>query len=467
MRWDGITRLTSKKLTNNLRIVSLDEEYIPASSALKYFPLVVTKARGARVWDADGNEYIDFLTSAAVYNVGHCNQRVVEAVKNQAEELLNYTPAYFYEEQPVKLAKLLAEITPGSFKKKVTFGFSGSDSVDNALKAARVYTRRAPIISFYGSYHGMTYGALSVTGIVDPILKEPIGPLKDIHFVDYPDPYRNPWGIDGYENPSDLASVALKQVEKKVNELMENVAAIIIEPIQGDAGVIVPPVEFMRGLKEIAQKNNIVLIDEEVQAGMGRTGKWWAIEHFGVEPDILVSAKALGGGMPISAVVMKREIADSIPPMPLFVFTHLGHAVSSRAAIATIETIKNENLIDRASKLGEYVKKRLYEIAEDSKAGEIIGDIRGKGLMIGVDIVKSKKSREPFRELALKICWRAWEKGLILITFGKHGNVLRIAPPLNIREDELERGLEIINESIKDAIAGNIPDEVLSFIRGW
>lgn len=467
MRWEGITNYTSKKLTNNLKIVSLDEEYIPASSALKYFPLVVAKARGARVWDVDGNEYIDFLSSAAVYNVGHCNPHVVEAIKSQVEELLNYTPAYLYEEQPVKLAMLLSEITPGSFKKKVTFGFSGSDSVDNAIKAARVYTRRLPIISFYGSYHGMTYGAISVTGIVDPRLKEPIGPLRDVHFVEYPDPYRNSWGVDGYENPSDLASVALAQVEKKIRELKGEVAAIIIEPIQGDAGVIVPPAEFMRGLKEVARANNIVLIDEEVQAGMGRSGKWWAIEHFNVEPDILVSAKALGGGMPISAVVMRGDIADGIPPLPLFVFTHLGHAVSCRAAIATIEVIKKENLVDRALKLGEKVKKRFEEMREDPKVGEIVGDIRGKGLLIGVDIVKSRKTKEPHRELALKICWRAWEKGLILITFGKYGNVLRIAPPLNISDEELERGLEIISESINDAIAGKVPNEVLKYMRGW
>lgn len=463
MKWEEITLYTSKKLENNLKIVKLDEEYIPSACALKYFPLVVVRAQGSKVWDADGNEYIDFLTSAAVYNIGHRHPEVIRAIREQIEELLNYTPAYFYEEQPVKLAKYLVEITPGSFRKKVTFGFSGSDAVDASLKAARAYTRRKHIISFYGSYHGTTYGALSVTGIINPEVKEAVYPIKDVHFVDYPDPYRNPWGINGYENPTELSNVALAQIEKKIKELGGDVSAVIIEPIQGDAGVVVPPLEFMKGLRELSREHGILLIDEEVQAGMGRTGKWWGIEHYNVEPDILVTAKALGGGMPISATIGKAEIMDRVPP-PLLVFTHLGHAVCARAAIATIEVIKRENLIQRAAELGEYTMKRLREIGEKFP---VIGDVRGKGLMIGVDIVKDTRTKEPDRSTALKICWRAWEKGLIMITFGKHGNVLRIAPPLNISKEDLDKGLDIVEESIKDVLNGKVSDNVLRYLRGW
>ncbi len=463
MRWEGIVRLTRKKLENNLAIVKLDEEYIPAASALKYYPLAVVRAEGARVWDADGNEYIDFLTSAAVYNVGHRHPEVVNAIKEQVEELLNYTPSYFYEEQPVRLAKYLTELTPGPYRKKVTFGFSGSDSVDTALKAARAYTRRRHVISFHGSYHGMTYGALSATGIVSPEVKDLIFPIKDIHFVEYPDPYRNSWGINGYENPSELSNTALAQIERRVKELNGEVGAVIAEPIQGDAGVIVPPKEFMKGLRELTRDHNILYIDEEVQSGMGRTGRWWALEHFDVEPDILVTAKALGGGMPISAVVGRAEVMDSVPP-PLFVFTHLGHAVNARAAIATIEVIKKEKLAERASELGEYVMRRFRELSGEIP---IIDDVRGKGLMIGVDIVKNAKTKEPDRKTALKVCWRAWERGLILITFGKHGNVLRIAPPLNISKEDLDRGLDIIAESMKDVLRGEVSDDVLGYLRGW
>ena len=463
MKWDELLKLTSKKVEKNLSIIKLEEKYIPRAIALKYYPLVVVRAEGSRVWDADGNEYIDFLTSAAVYNVGHRHPAVVNAIKEQVERLLNYTPAYFYEEEPIKLAKQLAEITPGKHEKKVTFGFSGSDAVDSSLKIARVYTKRRYIVSFKDSYHGMTYGAISVTGILRSEARELVYPLREVRFADYPDPYRNPWGIDGYEKPSELTSTALAHVERIVRELNEDVAAVIAEPIQGDAGVVVPPEEFVKGLKELTEKHGIVYIDEEVQTGMGRTGKWWAIEHFDTVPDLLVSAKALGGGMPISAVVGKADIMDSIPS-PLLVFTHIGHAVNASAALATIRVIGEERLVERARELGKYVLKRLKEMQEKY---EMIGDVKGKGLMIGVDVVKSKKTREPDRATALKICWRAWEKGLILITFGKHGNVLRIAPPLNISREDLDRGLEIIEEAVKEVLAGRVPDEVVNYLRGW
>ena len=461
-KWDEIRAYTSKTIEKNLEIVELDEKYLPKASGLKYYPLAVARAEGAKVWDKDGNEYIDFLTSAAVYNIGHRHPKVVEAIKIQMEMYLNYTMAYFYIEPPVRLAKLLTEITPGKFKKKVTFGFSGSDSVDSSIKAARAYTKRNYIIAFRGSYHGMTYGALSATGIIEQKVKELVFPIRSIHLVEYPDPYRNIWKIDGYENPSELSNRALDEIEAKIKQLSGDVAGVIVEPIQGDAGVIVPPEEFMKGLRKLTEEYGIVLIDEEVQSGMGRTGRWWAIEHFNVIPDLLTSAKALGGGMPISAVVGRAEIMESVP-VPLFVFTHLGHAVNASAAIATIEVIKEEKLIERAEKLGDYTIKRFREMQEEHS---IIGDVRGKGLMIGVDIVK-EGTKKADRDIALKICWRAWEKGLILITFGRHGNVLRIAPPLNIPEEELEKGLEIIEESIKDVERGKVPDGVVNFLRGW
>ncbi|WP_280980701.1 aspartate aminotransferase family protein [Desulfurococcus mucosus] len=343
----------------------------------------------------------------------------------------------------------------------MVFGFSGSDAVDSSIKAARAYTGRKGVVSFLYSYHGMTYGALSATGIVGPSVKEAVHPMSEVVFAEYPDPYRNKWGVDGYERPVELANLALEEVEERVKEA--GAAAIIFEPIQGDAGVVVPPAEFIKGLREIADKHGAVLVDEEVQAGMGRTGKWWAVEHFGVVPDLLVSAKALGGGMPISAVVGRAEILDSVPP-PLFAFTHTGHSVCAAAAIATINAIKREGLVERAAILGDYALKRLTELKEKY---HVIGDVRGRGLMIGVDIVKNPGTREPDKKTALKICWRAWEKGLILITFGKHSNVLRIAPPLNIPREDLDRGIDIIEESIKDVLEGRVPDEVLEFLRPW
>jgi len=463
MRWNEIGKYTSKKIDKSLEIAELNERYIPKASGLKYYPLAVAKAEGSKVWDVDGNEYIDFLTSAAVYNIGHRHPKIVNTILEQVNKVLNYTMAYLYEETPVKLAKCLTEITPGDFEKKVTFGFSGSDSVDSSIKAAKAYTKRRYIISFKNSYHGMTYGALSATGIIDSAVKEAIHPIKDFHFVEFPDPYRNPWNLNGYENPEELSNLALEQVETKIKELNEDVAGIIVEPIQGDAGVIIPPSSFIKGLRKLTEEYGIVFIDEEVQTGMGRTGKWWAIEHFNVVPDVIASAKALGGGMPISAVIGRSEIMESVPA-PLFVFTHMGHAVNASAAIATIEIIKEEELAKRAERLEKYVIKRFREMMEEYG---IIGDIRGKGLLVGVDIVKNKETKIPDKSTALKISWRAWEKGLILITFGKYGNILRIAPALNIPKEDLDRGLEIIEESIKDVLAGKVPDEIVKFLRGW
>lgn len=463
MKWNDIKKYTSKNIDKNIQAVEVGEKYLPKASGLRYYPLVVSKSMGSRVWDIDGNEYIDFLTSAAVYNIGHTHPRVVESIKEQLDRYINYTLGYFYIEPPIKLASLLMEITPGEYEKKVTFGFSGSDSVDSSIKAAKAHTKRRYMISFKDSYHGMTYGALSVTGIIAQNVKEKIHPLKDIEFVEYPDPYRNMWGINGYENPTELSNRTLDKIEAKVKKLNEDVAGVVLEPIQGDAGVIVPPKEFIKGLRKLTEEYGIVLIDEEVQTGIGRTGKWWGIEHFDAVPDLLVSSKALGGGMPISALIGKAEIMESVPA-PLFVFTHLGHAVSASAAIATIEVIKDEKLIERANELERYIFKRFAEMKEKY---EIIGDIRGKGLLIGIDIVKDQKLKTPDKITALKICWRAWEKGLILITFGKHGNVLRIAPALNIPKEDLDRGLEIIEESIKDSLKGKVPDRIINFLRGW
>lgn len=459
-----IKKLTSKKVDSCIRLAEEDRKFIANAIAFKYFPLVVARSEGVYVWDLDGNKYIDFLSSAAVFNIGHTNERVVKAVVEQSSKFLNYTIAYFYTVPSVELAKLLISVTPGTYPKKVTYGFSGSDAVDSATKIARVYTKRPHIISYYESYHGMTYGALSATGIVDEKVKELISPHPHNHLIHYPNPYRNVWGVDGYERKDDLVSLALKEFEETLNKLSpDKVAGIVVEPIQGDAGVIVPPKEYFMEVRKICDKHGILFIDEEIQTGLGRTGKFWAIEHFEIEPDLLVTAKALGGGLPISAVVGKAEIMDSLPS-PFLLFTHAGHALSAVAAIETVKTVLDERLYERAAKLGEYALKRLKEMQERY---EVIGDVRGKGLLIGVELVKNRKTKEPYRELALKTCWRAWEKGLILITFGTYGNVLRIAPPLTITLNELDVGLNIIEESLKDALNGKIPNEILKFLSGW
>lgn len=463
MNWKDLQKLTGKNIAKSCEIIARDEKAIPEAAAIKYFPMAVTRAKGSLVWDADGNRYIDFLTSAAVYNVGHGHPSVVEAVKRQVEELQNYTIVYFFNDQPVKLAEMLTASTPGDFPKKAAFGFGGSDAVDSSIKVARAWTGRKWILSFKDSYHGMTYGSLSATGIVDAKTKECLCPDSRIAFAEYPDPYRNPWGIDGYAEPERLSAVAMEAVERTVAGLEGGLAGVLIEPVQGDGGMIFPPSGFMRRLRDFATQEGAVFIDEEVQTGMGRSGRMWAIEHFDVVPDLVVSAKALGGGMPMSAVIGRAEMLDRVP-VPYFAYTHTGHSVNCAAAAAVIETIKGENLMRQATEKG---KKLAEWFQEQAATYPFIGDIRQKGLLMGVDIVSDKTGRTPDKAMALKISWAAWERGLILITFGKHGNVLRVAPPLNIPENEFGEALEILKASLDDAASGRVSEDILPHLKGW
>ncbi len=460
MNLDLVRKLTSKNISKSLEIVSDHDKYITKGYGFKYFPIVVARTKGAKVWDLDGNEYIDFISSAATYNIGHSNDEVIKAVKEQIDKFIHYC-LYLYHEPAIKLAKLLTEITPGKFSKKVAFGLSGGDANDTALKASFLYTRRRNIASFTYSYHGTTYLVLSASGSFSPKLRNALGALPNVYFFEYPDTYRCPHNLTEEE----CGEYYLGEIEKFFKTVIdgESFAAFLVEPIQGDGGVLVPPKNFMVGLRKLTEEYGIVFIDDEIQTGMGRTGKMFAIEHFGVEPDIIVLAKALGGGMPISAVVGRAEILDQATPQTYF-STSGAHALSCVAAIATIKYIIKEDLPSRAARLGEYAMKRLKELEEKY---EIVGDVRGLGLLLGVDIVKNKDTKEPDRKSALKIIWRCWEKGLLMMTYGKYGNVLRIAPPLVITKEELDKAIDIIDESIKDVLAGKVSDQVIEVLRAW
>jgi 4-aminobutyrate aminotransferase len=441
----------------SLRVARADARTIPAAASIKYYPLCVDSARGCRIRDLDGNEHLDFVSGASTANVGHGHPRVLEAIRAQTERNLNCPMPYFYEEPAPELAEKLIGLTPGSFPKKAAFGFSGSDGVDGALKAAFAYTGRGHLISFRGSYHGMTYGALSATGIVAEASRDKVLPLGNVSFLDYP-ARRN---RDDEGSEPERTRIALDAFEALVDRLSGDVAAVILEPVQGDAGVRIPPDGYLRGLREITRRKGILLIDEEVQTGLGRTGRWWGIDHSGVEPDLLVSAKALGGGMPISAVVGRAEILDSVPS-PLLAFTHVGHAVCAAAALATLKVIEEEELVERSERMGRALMGELRRIAETHPS---LGAIRGLGLSIGADMIDA--AGKPDRRAALKVCWRAWELGLIVLTLGEEGNVLRIQPPLVLTEAEAEEGLSILTRALDDVAAGRVPDGVVDFLAGW
>ncbi len=429
----------------------------PTSSRVTYTPIVGVKAENARVWDIGGKEYIDFLSDAAVQNVGHNNPRVVRAIKEQADRLVHFTFIYGFPLEPLLLAEKLAGISPVE-DPKVAFGLSGSDANDGAIKFARAYTGRRSVLSYLRSYYGSTYGAMSLTGL-DFEARAKVGELTGVHFIPYPNCYRCPFGKEPRSCRMECVSYLREKFEGEVHA--EGIAALFAEPIQGDAGMVVPPRDYFKRVKRLLDEHGILLAVDEVQSGMGRTGRWFAIEHFGVKPDIVTLAKPLGGGLPISAILGRREIMDTLPPMG-HAFTLSGNPVASRAALAVIEEIEERDLLKRTEKLGRYTKKRLEKMKGEH---ELIGDVRGLGLMLGVDLVRNRETKERAYSEARKVVWRAYELGLILAFL--QGNVLRIQPPLTIEEDLLEEGLNRLEQAINDVEEGKVPDRVLSKVQGW
>jgi 4-aminobutyrate aminotransferase len=446
-----------------LEVVERDKRVFPRGMSLKYYPLVVESARGYVLRDVEGREYMDFVSGAVVYPLGHLHEEVVAAIRSQVEKYLAYPIVYFYAVEPVELAEKLITTTPGDFEKKVFLGFSGSDAVEVAILVSRAARRARYLVSFYDSFHGSLYFTFSASGIFSEEIKRSTLASSDIIFAPYPNPYRNPYGIDGYERPFELSNAILDQLEKVFATKGSEIAAVLFEPVQGDGGIVVPPDYFVRELKRLCSEHDILLIDDEVKTGVGRTGKWWGIEHYGVTPDLLVAGKGLGCGTPISAVIGRADVMDSYPEGGLG-YTLSGHALSAVVALATIRVIERENLVERARVLGDYLLKRLEELKDHY---EVVGDVRGKGLLIGVEIVRDKASKAPSKPLALKIVWRAWEKGLVLLTVGRYGNVIRIAPPLNIPREVVDGAVEVLEGSIKDAVEGRVPDDVLAYMRGW
>lgn len=450
-----MNKILNKKLTKSMNIIELDAQTISPCSRSPYYPFVPSYGKGANLYDADGNCYIDFSAAAASLNTGTCHPRVVSAIKEQAEKLLCYTIGYMYENTSVKLAEKLIELAPGNFPKKVAYGLSGSDTIDGAIKFARKYTGRSEIITFKTAYHGCTYGALSSSAI-SLNMRSGIGPmLPGFHHFTYPQCSRCPWK----ESPDTCAMSCLEEIKEAFNLYLpaNEVAAVIMEPIGGDIGMIVPPAKYVKALAELCKEHGILLVSDEVQQGMGRTGKWFCIENYDVTPDIITLSKSLASGMPLSAIIMRSDIADSLMD-PAHCFTLAANAVCCSAALATISVIEDEKLIEKSITSGKLITDMLNDLKSTIN---ILGETRGLGLSIGQEILCGNDNKNA----CAKICWRCWEKGLILTFLG--GNVLRIQPPLVITEDEIERGINIIKESITDYQNGLISDKVLSFARGW
>lgn len=422
-------------------LVKKDESLISPSYG-RFYPFVIESGKGCIVKDVDGNEFIDFNSGLVCMNVGHNHPKVVSAIKNQCDRFLHYSNTDFYYREVVNLAERLARITPGTPDKKVYFGNSGAEAIEAAAKIARWHSRKQLFISFIGAFHGRTVGALSFTAS-KPTQRRHFFPLMPgVTHVPYAYCYRCPFKLTYPECHYWCVDFIDEYVLQKYVP-PEDTAAILFEPIQGEGGYVVPPPEYFQRIKKLADKYELLLIDDEVQAGIGRTGKWFGIEHWGVEPDIICSAKGLASGLPLGATIAKQKIMDWVPGSHASTFG--GNPLSCVAASAVIDSIQDEKLLDNANKQGTYIMKRMGELKERSK---IVGDVRGKGLMIGVEIVEDKESGKSAPLKASEIMTRSWKRGVNVITCG--ASTIRMAPPLIITRELVDAALDIIEDSIKD-----------------
>jgi 4-aminobutyrate aminotransferase len=427
---------------NAKRVLAGDDKYISPSYTRSY-PLVAKSGRGIVVTDVDGNEFFDFSAGIAVTSTGHCHPEVVAAIQKQAGELIHMSGTDFYYENMVTLAERLSKIAPMPGPHKIYYGNSGAEAVEAALKLARYHTRRQNVIAFFGAFHGRTMGALSLTAS-KPQQKRRFAPLvPGVTHVRYPDVYRGCSG--GAQDAEAFALGCARYIEEKLFKTIlppEEVAAIFIEPVQGEGGYVIAPTPFMQELRRICDKHGILLVVDEVQSGIGRTGKWWAVEHTGVQPDIICSAKGIASGMPLGVMMSRADIMDWVPGSHASTFG--GNPVCIAAALATLDVIEKENLLKNSAEVGAHMLKRM---ADWPKKHRIVGDVRGRGLMIGVEIVKDQTTKEYGAELRDKIVELAFERGILFLGCGP--STVRIAPPLVVTRDEADAAIDALEESVE------------------
>ncbi len=420
--------------------MAIRTEHVP-QGPFNITPIFVKRAKGALIEDVEGNEYIDFGGGIGVVNVGHCNEKVVTAIKEQADQYLHTCFHISMYEPYIELAKQLNEITPGDFAKKTFFVNSGAEAVENSVKIARYATGRQGIITFENAFHGRTYMAMTLTSKVKPY-KLGFGPFcPEVYRVPFAYCYRCAFGR---EYPScELYCAEYLEAFFIGNVAAESVAAVIAEPIQGEGGFIVPPPGYFKKIKAICERHGILFIMDEIQTGMGRTGKLFASEHYDVVPDIILTAKSLAAGLPLAGITGKAEIMET-PHVGGLGGTYGGNPIACSAALAVLDLL-NAELLEKAAELGEKVRTRLLKLQEEF---EIIGDVRGLGPMIGMELVKDPRSKEPAADKAKELVGRCLEKGLIILSCGNYGNVIRTLMPLVITDEQLERGLAIMEDGL-------------------
>jgi len=423
---------------NARKIIARDKNVISPSYPRGY-PFVMDHGKGTEVWDVDGNRFLDFAAGIAVNSTGHSHPQVVQAIKDQADRFIHIS-SDFYHDPWVTLAEKLDEIAPFKEKAACFMTNSGTESVESAIKLARYHTRRSQFVGFLGAFHGRTIGSVTFTASKANYKGRFFPLMNGVVHAPFPNPYRP---LLERRRGMGYGETVVRYIEEELFQRImpaEDVAGILIEPIQGEGGYIVPPDDFFPALRKLCDKHGILLIADEVQCGMGRTGKWWAIEHFGVEPDIVLSAKGIASGMPLGAMITRKSVMDW--PKGSHGNTFGGNPISCVAALATIKLIE-EQYLQNTRETGAYAREALQEIAARHPS---IGEVRGMGFMLGIEFVKDKETREPDAKLRDAVVDLAFERGLL--TLGCGLSTIRIAPPLCTTKAEVDEGLAIFAEAI-------------------
>ncbi len=425
----------SKKLIKN------DAAHV-SPSYTRVYPSVLDHADGAWIWDVDGNQFLDFHSGIGVCSTGNCHPKVVEAIINQTRKAVHFSTADFYHELVGALAKRLSDLAPGDGPKRVFFTNSGTETVEAGLKLARYKTRRPRMIAFIGAFHGRTMGALSLTCSKESQRAHFAPLLPEVTHVPYAYCYRCPYNLKYPSCEFECVKFIEEQILTRVAPA-EEVAAIVAEPIQGEGGYVVPPADYFKMLSAVAKKHGIMLMIDEVQTGIGKTGKMFAMEHFGVTPEIMLVAKALASGIPLGACIAPKDLMDWAPGAHSTTFG--GTPTGCAAALATLDLLEN-GLIANAEKQGKFLQGQLKKL---QKRHPSMGDVRGLGLMIGVEFVKDRHTKEPAAQLAREVMTEAYQKGLMILTCGPNG--IRLVPPLVVDQHQCQIALEILDEVIGKA----------------
>lgn len=435
-----------------------DSNLISDAIKIRFFPFAAKSGQGSRLKDVEGKEYLDFTAGWALANTGYNHPHVIKAVTEQLNRTTFAGLVSGMHEPAIQLAEKLVDLVPGDYPKKAWFGLCGSDASETVGRLLPLASGKRRMVSFIGAYHGSTAASMNMSAHIAQT--QFIGGGNVVK-VPYPNPYRPPFG----DNTEESAEKAIHFLEDYIFKTIcppDDVAGIIVETIQSDGGDIVPPPDFLPMLEDVCQRYNIYLVIDDVKVGMGRTGEMFSFQHFDVIPDVVILGKSLGGGLPLSAVVARKEILDVGTSLALF--TTAGNALSCTAGLAVIEAIEKDRLVDNARAVGSYLHDLLLGLKEDHP---LVGDVRGLGMIQGVELVEDRHTKEPASKAAAKVVYRAFELGLLVFYVGMFSNVLEITPPLVMTKDEAKESVEILDLALSDVETGQVSDDKIKHYAGW